>query len=144
LKVASTANGAFFKLDGGTGIDTVEFTTAINLNFTDSTVAGATDVRNGAIENIEIFKLGAGNQTLTLSHLDVIAMTGEKNTAVDNTAYQRGNVLVIDAGAGDSVDLAGAWTDTTVDTAVNGAGSFSVYQYGSSNIFVAIDEIIPA
>jgi Ca2+-binding RTX toxin-like protein len=144
LKVASTANGAFFKLDGGTGIDTVEFTTAINLNFTDSTVAGATDVRNGAIENIEIFKLGAGNQTLTLSHLDVIAMTGEKNTAIDNTAYQKGNVLVIDAGAGDAVDLEGTWTDTTHDTSVNGAGSFSVYQFGSDNIYAVISDEVTA
>jgi Ca2+-binding RTX toxin-like protein len=139
--------GAFFKIDGGTGIDTVRFTTDINLNFTRDDVAGARDVRNGAIENIEIFDLGTDNQTLTLGHLDIIELTGQKNTAVDNTAYQKGNVLVINGGVGDAVDLQGDvgnpgdqadWTVMASAEKVNGSGSFSIYQYGSDNIYAVI------
>jgi hypothetical protein len=136
-------DGAFFKIDGGTGIDTVEWTAAANINLTDTTVNGSTAIRNGAIENIEILNLGAGDQVLTLSHLDILAMTGEKNTAIDNATYQRGNTLVIDGTSGDTVSLHG-FTDTLLNTSVSGAGSFSVYQFGSDNIYAVISDEVTA
>ena len=83
-----------------------------------------------------------------MGHLDIIELTGQKNTAVDNTAYQKGNVLVINGGAGDTVDLQGDvgnqvdqaadWTLRASSEKVNGAGSFSVYQHGSDNIYAVI------
>jgi hypothetical protein len=129
----------FFKIDGGTGIDTLEFTAAGTMDFT--------RLRNDLVENVEIFKLGAGNQALTLNHLDVLSITGETNTAIDNPSYQKGHVLVIDGSAGDTLNLEGGWNATAV-AQVNVSGyaghSFSVYQHGSDNLYVAISDGIDA
>ncbi|MEY2791233.1 MAG: hypothetical protein RL295_1398, partial [Pseudomonadota bacterium] len=133
----------FFKIDGGTGIDTLEFTAAATLDFTAK--------RDDLVENIEIFKLGAGNQNITLNHLDVLSITGETNTAISDPTYQKGHVLVIDGSGtnntGDVVNLTGGWTNTVVGQ-VNVSGytgqSFSVYQHGSDNIYVAIADSIDA
>ena len=70
-------------------------------------------------------------------------MTGEKNTAIDNATYQRGNTLVIDGTSGDTVSLHG-FTDTLLNTSVSGAGSFSVYQFGSDNIYAVISDEVTA
>jgi hypothetical protein len=142
MKVAA-AN--FFKIDGGTGVDTVEFTSAMNLNFTSGTVAGSTAVRNGAIQNAEIFQLGNGNQVLTLNHMDVLSITGDTNTAVQDTRFQKGHVLVLDGAAGDDVTLNGGWTTAAVATnvTVTGSGSsFSVYQHGTDNIYAVISSSV--
>ncbi|PUE44098.1 hypothetical protein B9Z34_03180 [Limnohabitans sp. Hippo3] len=138
------ADGNFFKLDGGTGVDTVliQQTTAANPLTIDFTT-----IMNSRIENIEVLKLGDGTQSVKLNALDVLNMTGEANTAVVDTNYQKGNVLVIDTGAGsgsdtaDTVELAGGgWSDTGVDTAVTGlTGTFSVYQNSTKNIYVLVD-----
>ena len=84
---------------------------------------------------------------IALNHLDVLSITGETNTAVQNTDYQKGHVLVIgtDGATNDVVRLLGGnWNDTNVDTAVNGyAGqSFSVYQHGSDNIYAVVQNAI--
>jgi Ca2+-binding RTX toxin-like protein len=129
----------FFKIDGGTGIDTLEFTSTGTMDFS--------ALRNDLVENVEIFKLGAGNQTITLNHLDVLSITGETNTAIDNTTYQKGHVLVVDGTAGDTLNLVGGWnTSAVAQVNVNGyAGhSFSVYQHGSDNLYVAISDGIDA
>ncbi|WP_310734336.1 Ig-like domain-containing protein [Ideonella livida] len=131
------ADANFFRLDGGTGVDTVELTGNMTLNFT--------GIANNAVANIEVLKLGTGDQALTLSGVDVLSMTGEANTGIGNANYQKGNVLVIDSTAGtDSVTLTGGWNTTAVATGVtvDGTGSFSVYQYGSSNVFVLIDSAV--
>ncbi|MGI9151435.1 MAG: hypothetical protein ACR2IX_08020, partial [Limnohabitans sp.] len=142
MKVAASN---FFKIDGGTGVDTLEFTNAMNLNFTSGTVAGSTAVRNGAIQNVEIFNLGNGNQTLTKNQMDVLSITGDTNTAVQNTNYQKGHVLVLDGSAGDDVTLNGGWTQAAVATnvAVTGStSSFSVYQHGTDNIYAVISSSV--
>jgi Ca2+-binding RTX toxin-like protein len=129
----------FFKIDGGTGIDTLEFTATGTMDFT--------SLRNDLVENVEIFKLGAGNQNITLNHMDVLSITGETNTAIDNSTYQKGHVLVVDGSAGDTLNLVGAWNATAV-AQVNVSGytghSFSVYQHGSDNLYVAISDGIDA
>jgi hypothetical protein len=129
----------FFKIDGGTGIDTLEFTSDGVMDFT--------NIRNDLVENVEIFKLGAGNQTLTLNHIDVLSITGETNTAIDNPTYQKGHVLVVDGTSGDTLNLIGGWNTTAV-AQVNVSGytghSFSVYQHGSDNLYVAISDGIDA
>jgi len=135
------AMNAFFKIDGGTGVDTLEFTHALGTN------ANPFDFSNpayGTIENVEIFKLAAGNQAITLNSRDVLSITGDTNTAIDNVNYQKGHVLVIDGDANDTVNLTGGWTTTAVaeHVGVQGSGSFSVYQYGSDNIYVAIADAI--
>jgi Ca2+-binding RTX toxin-like protein len=133
------ADSTFFKIDGGTGIDTLEFTAAGSMDFS--------SLRNDLVENVEIFKLGAGNQTITLNQIDVLSITGETNTAIENTTYQKGHVLVVDGSAGDTLNLVGAWNSTAV-AQVNVSGysghSFSVYQHGSDNIYVAISDGIDA
>jgi hypothetical protein len=131
LKVA---DGSFFKLDGGTGLDTVEVTAAATLNFT--------LLANTRVENIEVLTLGTGNQAVTLSALDVLTMTDQTNTAVDNSAYQKGHVLVIDCSDGsDSVTFSdGSWSSVATTQHVNGAGSFTVYQHGTDNIYAVVED----
>jgi len=129
----------FFKIDGGTGIDTLEFT--------DDGVMDFTNLRNDLVQNVEIFKLGAGTQSITLNQTDVLSITGETNTAIDNTTYQKGHVLVVDGSTGDTLNLTGGWNTTAV-AQVNVSGytghSFSVYQHGSDNLYVAISDGIDA
>jgi VCBS repeat-containing protein len=131
LQVADTN---FFKLDGGTGIDTVEVTAAATLNFT--------LLANTRVENIEILTLGSGDQAATLSALDVLAMTDQTNTAVDNSAYQKGHVLVIDStGGSDSVTFSdGSWSSVATGQTVGSAGSFTVYQHGTDNIYAVVED----
>ena len=138
------ADGNFFKLDGGTGVDTllIQQNNAANPLTMDFSA-----IMNSRIENIEVLKLGDGTQSVKLNAVDVLNMTGEANTSIVNTTYQKGNALVIDTGAGsgsdtsDAVELTGGgWTDTGVDTAVTGlTGTFSVYQNSTKNIYVLVD-----
>jgi Ca2+-binding RTX toxin-like protein len=135
------ADATFFKLDGGTGIDVVEVTAAATLNFN--------NITNQRVEAIEVLNLGTGNQSVTLSGMDVLNMTENTNTAINNSTYQKGHVLVVDSSAGtDTVTLNGGWTTTAVTTGQSltnasfGSGTFSVYQFGSSNIYAVIDDVI--
>jgi len=126
------ADATFFKIDGGTGVDTLEFTGNATMDFT--------GLRNDLVNNVEIFKLGNGNQNITLNQIDVLSITGDANTAITQTSYQKGHVLAIEGSAGDEVTLTSGWTATGDSVNVSGyAGqSFSVYQHGSDNIYVAI------
>ena len=135
----------FFKIDGGSGVDTLEMEGDGKLNFTPTAMDGYVSKSNSAVQNIEIIKLGTGNQSLALNHLDVLSITGDTNTAVQNAAYQKGHVLVIDGAAGDDVTLNGGWNTTAVATSVGVTGSsssFSVYQHGSDNIYAVISTSI--
>ncbi|QAU32824.1 VCBS domain-containing protein [Janthinobacterium sp. 17J80-10] len=136
--VLKVADANFFKLDGGTGIDTMELTAGMTIDFT--------ALANTRVEGIEVLTLGVGNQTVTFNALDVLAMTGENNTAVNDAGYQKGHVLVIDSeGGSDTVTLNTGWNGTAVATGVSVAGatgSFSVYQHGTDNIYAVIDDAI--
>jgi VCBS repeat-containing protein len=123
----------FFRIDGGTGTDTLRVTGNGALDFT--------TMANNRVENIEIVRLGAGDQALTLNGLDLLAMTGDTNTAVDNSAYQKGHVLVIESDGGtDSVTLAGTWSQVATNVAVSGGGSYAVYQHGTDNIYAVVQD----
>jgi hypothetical protein len=139
LKVS---DNTFFKIDGGTGVDTLEFTSTTTMDFT--------QIRNDLVQNVEIFKLGNGNQNISLNNVDVLSITGDANTAITETSYQKGHVLVIEGSGtgstGDQVTLTGGWSANGDSVHVNGYGgrSFSVYQYGSDNLYVAISDGIDA
>ena len=124
----------FFRLDGGTGIDTLK--TASSIDFT--------SLANTKVTGFEIIDTtGGGATTLTLNALDVLAMTGEKNTAIGNTTYQTAHTLAIQGDVGDEVNLTGdSWTDTGNDVTVNGSGAFSVYHHSTDNIYVAISNTV--
>jgi hypothetical protein len=136
-------SSVFFKIDGGTGVDTLEFTTAMG---TANTPFSLSDLSKGTIENIEILRLGQGDQSISLDHFDVLAMTGSTNTAIDEEAYQKGNTLVIQSTSeneSDEVTLVGdEWEKLDAVVSIGGQGSFSVYQHGGSNIHVVIDDNI--
>ena len=135
LKVA---DGSFFKLDGGTGVDTVELTAGASIDFT--------SLANTRVANIEILKLGSGDQDIAMNHLDLLNMTGDANTAVGNAAFQKGHALVIASdGGNDAITLSGGWNVAAVASNVSVAGasgSFSVYQHGSDNIYAVIDDAV--
>jgi hypothetical protein len=40
------------------------------------------------------------------------------------------------------VQLTSGWTDTGDNTTVDGTGSFSMYRFGTSNIYVALDDSV--
>ena len=142
----------FFKIDGGTGFDTMEVAGNIN-GSSAGTFFNLSSLAPGSVENIEQLHLGLGKQELSFDKFDVLGMTGQTNTAIDNPAYQKGNTLLVTTdwqtgeaeGDKDLVKLTGVdWYQTPVATGqtVNGVGSFSVYQHGSDNIYAVIDENI--
>ncbi|HJV53156.1 MAG TPA: hypothetical protein VJ652_16935, partial [Noviherbaspirillum sp.] len=118
----------FGRVDGGAGQDTLHST--VNLDFS---AMGAS-----AVQNIERIDITGAASTVTMNAQDVIAMTGEKNTLVDDAAYQKAHTLVVTGDGNETVHFTDSgWTNVGT-TAVEGAGSFSVYQHGSDDIFVAI------
>jgi hypothetical protein len=139
LKVSDSG---FFKIDGGTGVDTLEFTNALGTADTPFSLSG---LRNGTIENIEVLRLGQGDQSISLNQFDVLSMTGSTNTAIDDPTMQKGNTLVVQSTSSnnsDKVTLTGGWVDTNVNVSVGGQGSFSVYQHSTNNIHVVVDDNI--
>jgi hypothetical protein len=143
------ASSVFFKIDGGTGVDTLEFTSAMGVAGSDNTPDtpfSLSALPNGTIENIEVLRLGDGNQLISLNQFDVLSMTGSTNTAIDDPAFQKGNTLVIQSTSSNSSDkvtlTGGGWADTNVNVSVGGQGSFSVYQHSGNNIHVVIDDNI--
>jgi Ca2+-binding RTX toxin-like protein len=118
-------------VNGGEGIDTLWFasTATVNLN-TLNTFSGS---------NLEVLDLTATgvNVNLTLSNLLVNSLASATNASVDDATYAAKKVLVINGNAGDALTLTGGWVDTGVDTTVNSSGSFSIYQFGTSDIYVA-------
>ncbi|NBT43138.1 MAG: hypothetical protein EBT20_22260, partial [Alphaproteobacteria bacterium] len=139
----------FFKLDGGTGVDTLELSGNIDNNMSDPASNSFFDMStlsNGAIENIEKLDLGLGTQKLSFDKFDILEMTGQTNTLVDNPTYQKGNVLVIEGDNADHVQLQAesnkTWASVATNQTVSGGGSFSVYQHGTDNIYVVIEDTI--
>ena len=118
-------------INGGEGVDTLWFATSTTVNMsTLSTFAGS---------NLEAFDfLTSGvNVSMTLSNSDVIALASASNAGIDNAAYANKKVLVVNGNSGDSLNLTGGqWVDTGAVTTFNLGGSFSIYQFGNSDIYV--------
>jgi len=132
--VITAGDANFFRIDGGTGIDTLKITSSLDL----------TAMANTRLTSIEIIDAtGGADSTIKLNALDVVAMTDEKNTAVADAAYQTGHTLVIDKDAGDTVTFADGnanWTNVGTTTVDGHSGSFSVYQHNGENVFVAVHQ----
>ena len=66
-----------------------------------------------------------------------IALASASNAGIDNAAYANKKVLVVNGNSGDSLNLTGGqWVDTDAVTTFNLGGSFSIYQFGNSEIYV--------
>jgi Ca2+-binding RTX toxin-like protein len=119
-------------INGGSGVDTLWFASSATVNMsTLSTFVGS---------NFEAFDfLSSGvNVTLTLSDADVMALAGATNAGIDNATYATKKVLVINGNSGDVLNLTGGqWADTGVDSTFNLGGSYSIYQFGTSDVYVA-------
>jgi Ca2+-binding RTX toxin-like protein len=130
LNIVATGFG---RVDGGTGQDTLHAT--VNLDFT---ATGAS-----AVQNIERIDITGAATTVTLNAQSVIAMTGEKNTLVDDASYQKAHTIVIDGDSGDTAHFTDSgWTLESSNATVSGAGSFSVYHHGTDEVYVAIANAI--
>jgi len=131
--VLNVVGSGFGRVDGGAGQDTLH--TGVNLDFSAMGV--------GSVQNIERIDLTGSATSVTLNAQDVVAMTGGKNTLVDDAQFQKAHTLVIEGDSGDTAHFTDSgWTRVSTNSTVEGAGSFSVYRHGSDDVFVAIDNAV--
>jgi Ca2+-binding RTX toxin-like protein len=125
-------------VSGGSGVDTLWFASTTTTDF--NTLA----TFNGSnIEALDLLGTGV-NVNLTLSHTLVSTLAGTSNAGIGDSTYAAKQVLVINGNAGDALTLTGGqWADTGVDTSFNASGSFSIYQFGTSDIYVATN-LVPS
>ena len=103
-------------VSGNAGVDTLQVngTTALDL----------TAVSDTKIQDVEIIDL-AGNNTLTLALLDVLAISSSTDT------------LRVDGNAGDSINAGGGWTQGADQ--VIGADIYDSYTQGAATLLVDTD-----
>lgn len=92
------------RVDGGGGTDTLDFTDSSGV------LLDLTSINNNVYRDIEVIDLtGAGNNTLRLSTLDLLALSGSSN------------VLTVNGNTGDAVQLSdfGSWTFLGLNGAYN-------------------------
>jgi hypothetical protein len=114
------------RLDGGVGVDTLNFASVVAQSLNLTTLANDRIV---GIEQINIngLSLGGGspNNTLTLNVGDVIAMSDT-------------DTLRVDGGVGDVVNSTGqGWTQGAV--VIIGTNSYDSYTFGSATLLVDTD-----
>jgi Ca2+-binding RTX toxin-like protein len=125
-------------VNGGTGVDTLWFATSATTNLNTLTTFNGSN-----IEALDLTNAGV-NVDLTLSNTMVSALAGATNAGIDDVTYAGKKVLLINGNAGDALTLTGGqWVDTGVDTSFNASGSFSIYQFGTSDIYVATN-LVPS
>ncbi|PWR26039.1 hypothetical protein DKG74_01865 [Zavarzinia aquatilis] len=118
--------GSFFRVDGGTGSDTLATTASLDF----------TELDDVMIQGIEIIDItGNGGQTLTFDATDVLAF-GAVNTDVLGTTHD--NVLTIAGDAADSVTLSGLATAGSISF---GGNDWDLYAVGGT-VVLAIDSDI--
>ncbi|MBF0185243.1 MAG: FG-GAP repeat protein, partial [Magnetococcales bacterium] len=112
---------SFQLADGGSGSDTLSFS-GTGLSITLSSL-------RGHIQGIETLDMtGSGNNTLTLTALDVLNLSDS------------GNTLTIEGNGGDVVNAGGGWIDGGI------SGAYHVYTQGQATLHVAtaVTTIAPA
>jgi hypothetical protein len=134
--VISITDSSFLRIDGGTGTDILK--TGFNLSLT-----GLGDSKLQGIEVVDMTDSASGD-TLTLTALEVLNMTEAKNMALTSGTYQAAHVLVVTGDSSDIVDYTDSgWINRGSATGSSGyanvaSQSFTVYQHGTDNIYVAV------
>ena len=151
----------FARVDGGTGVDTIQLTGGASLNLsTIANVGGATPDGLSRINSIEIIdlKTDTSANTLTLDLKDVVDMAG-MNLINSSTkaglgwtggtytfgATESRHQLIINGDGLDAVTLTGGFLDTGLTAIMNGH-TYEVYNQGSSAqvlIEQAISKTVP-
>ena len=76
LQTNGLVNGVYARIDGGSGIDTIQVSSSLNLT-TIANQGQSADGSHSRIASVEVIDLSAaGDQTLTLNLIDVLDMTG--------------------------------------------------------------------
>ncbi len=105
----------FASVDGGAGIDTLVLPTgALSLNL-------ALVAASGRVSGIEAIAM-RGSQTVSLTSADVLALSG-------------GSEMRVQTGAGDTLNLIGAWSDGGLRSV--GGTSYHVYASGGREVLVS-------
>jgi Ca2+-binding RTX toxin-like protein len=146
----SNDSSSIMRVDGGSGIDTLQISGAGNLDLTPVGV-------NSRISSIEKINLGSDStaNTLTLALADVIDMTGlnminagTKTSSNWNwsggsysfaTTEQR-HQLVVDGTSADKVIINGGFTDS--GTAILNGHTYEVYNQATNHVQLLIDQSI--
>jgi methionine-rich copper-binding protein CopC len=142
-------DGKLARVDGGTGLDTLQVMGGASLDLTAiANVGGGTPdgfSRIESIEKIDLFSDTAAN-ILTVRAKDVIDMSGmnlfnvDGNTATPDAFHQ----LMIKGDAGDTVNIGTGWTATaiTYTDATDSNRTYKVYQDDATHTQLLIDEVI--
>jgi hypothetical protein len=115
-------------VNGGSGVDTVN----LDARGGQVNLAGLDSARFVDIEKIDLS--GTTANTLLLDAQSVTNMTGVNGDAFDD------NTLLVKGDAGDSVNLAGAWTKgATLSNPLGESGSYTEYTNGQARVLVEGD-----